>query len=434
MKEQYFNDLIKKIEEAKKEIESNIGTDYQQIQKKVSSQLLDVITEQTYKFIESLEERKKIEEELRLFSRAAEQSGSSIVITNTNGRIIYVNKKFCDLTGYSKEEAIGKTPRILKSGEQDSEFYKKLWDTIKSGKDWQGEFHNKKKDGSLYWEHAVISPVKNEKGEITHYMAIKDDITETKEALEALEKHRKLLEQEIETKDKFFSIISHDLRSPFTAILGYAEILDEDFDELSDEEKHEYISSLRKSASNTLNLLESLLTWARAQTGRLDFQPEDLVAYQVVEEVVQLYLGTAEKKHIKIFNKFPTDKTIFADEEMLKTILRNFISNALKFTPSGGEISIGYNSDESYYLISVKDTGVGISNEYKEKIFQIGTRFTTPGTENEQGTGFGLALVAELVKLHHGKISVISEPGQGSEFIIHIPKNLKEILEKNAKN
>ncbi len=429
MEKEFPNDILQKIEETKKLIQSSPSPECDRLLRVVSSRLLDIITTQTHDFIKSLKERKKVEEELRLFSRATEQSASSVIITNLAGTIIYVNEKFCQVTGYSKEEAIGQNPRIQKSGKQKPEFYKNLWETIKAGNDWSGEFHNKRKDGSLYWEHAVISPIKNEKGKITHYMAIKEDITARKNAEKELEKSRKRLQEEIATKNKFFSIISHDLRSPFTALLGYAEMLDEDYDSLTEEEKREYIHSLRETASHVFELLESLLKWARAQTDKLEFSPEEIDLPELVREVTALFAGNIKNKEINLILNIPQEVRIYADKDMIKTILRNFISNAIKFTPRGGKITVNYRETENDYVISVADTGIGISEKAKEAIFQLGTHYTRPGTEEEQGTGFGLSLVAELVKKHHGSVWVESEEGKGSEFFISIPKNLKKILE-----
>ncbi len=427
------DEIIRKIEEAKKELQSITDPECEKLTKFVTSQLLEIIADQTAQFIQSIEERKKVENELRLFSRATDQSASSIVITNLAGTIIYVNQKFCQVTGYSKEEAIGQNPRILKSGEQDEEFYKDMWNTIKSGREWSGEFHNKRKDGKLYWEYATISPIKDDKGNITHYMAVKEDITEKKEAEEALEKSRKMLREEIAVKNKFFSIISHDLRSPFTALLGYAEMLEEDYDELTEEEKREYIHSLRQTAANTFELLESLLKWARAQTDKLEFNPENLDIFELAIETTALFASNAKNKQIELISSVPPNTIVFGDKEMLRTILRNFVSNAIKFTPKGGKVEIKYNCDEKYHTISISDTGVGLSQEAIEKIFKLDEHYTTPGTEDESGSGFGLALVYELVRKHRGKISVTSKPGEGSEFSFQLPKDLKEILEKEKK-
>lgn len=423
------NNIYESIKKLKELIASAKDSDCLEKMKGVVFEVLDTFEQQTGLLMESIEERKRIEDELRLFNRAAEQSANSIVITNLAGTILYVNKKFCDITGYSKEEAIGQNPRILKSGRQSKEFYEKLWNTITAGKDWEGDFHNKKKDGTLYWEHATISPVKNEEGTITHYIAVKEDVTAKKEAEEKLEESRKKLQEEIATKNSFFSIISHDLRSPFTALLGYAELLDEEYDDLTDEERRQYIHSLRETAQSTFELLESLLTWARAQTGKIEFNPEELDLFDIAVEIVGLFAGNASNKEIKLNSNIAPNTIVFADKDMLKTILRNLISNALKFTPRGGEISVNYKEDNEKHIISVKDTGIGLSDEAKEKIFKLGKRYTQPGTENESGTGFGLALVQELIKKHKGKIWVESEPGKGAEFIFTIPKNLKEIIE-----
>ncbi len=423
------NDIIEKIEGIKELIEKCQNPDCRKTLEYIKNVVLEIVEKQNDEFLESIEKRKKIEDDLLLFKSATEQSASAIVITNLAGDIIYVNKKFCKITGYDCDEVLGSNPRILKSGKQSKEFYEELWETISAGKEWRGEFHNKRKDGSLYWEFATISPIKNNEGKITHYVAVKEDITAQKKVEEELKRSQILLQQEIETKNKFFSLISHDLRSPFTALLGYSEMLEEDYDELTDEEKKEYIHSLRQTATNIFELLDSLLKWARAQSNKIAFAPDEYDLFDLVVEIMVLFKNNAEKKEIELVNKVLPHTGIFCDRDMMLTMLRNLTSNALKFTPHGGKIEFDYEKTDTHHIIMVKDNGVGLDEETKKKIFDLTSSFTTLGTEEEQGSGLGLAFVVDLAKRHHGKIDVESQPGKGSEFKIYIPKNLKGILE-----
>ncbi len=201
----------------------------------------------------------EIKEQLRLFKLAVEQSPASILITDSQGKIEYVNHKFTQITGYTKEEVIGQNPRILKSGEKNAEDYKSLWHTISSGNEWHGEFHNKKKNGELYWESASISPVKNNEDKITNYVAVKEDITKHKEAEILIQEKGAELQKLNDEKDKFFSILAHDLRSPFNAVLGITELLKDSVADRNFEEINEYIELIIHSTNKATNLLKNLM-------------------------------------------------------------------------------------------------------------------------------------------------------------------------------
>ncbi len=700
----------------------------------IKSLLQKELEEQISGIKDSILERQKIEEKLAVFYEGIEQSADSIVFTNLAGNIIYVNKHFVELTGYSVEEAIGENPRILKSGEQSEKFYKILWDTITAGKVWQGLFHNKKKNGDLYWEDARIFPVFDDNGKIKYYGAVKQDVTQrvaaeeknkhlieaqrvinallnsvttdcsvehvysislkhilelkwlgltsealfisdeneklsvansinlTREMKILIEKHignpdlldiikkkkvkftgreneflgekqdkshflipvstsdkifgamvlfidnnfkpkeehfnflssygrtvglvldkkssdvklseylielektysalkketnekeallekltvsekkyreifesfvdvyyrvnidgiielvspsiqevagwqpedligkstdvffanpeekkgffqtfmevgflknyeismyrkdgsiaiisfnskvvykngkpvatqgtfrdvtelkeaeKKLaeantrLEEEVATKDKFFSIISHDLRSPFTALLGYTRMIDDDFDSFSREELQEAIKALHSTSENLFELLEGLLTWSRIQRGILELNPENVNLNEVVNELFELMYPVADKKQIALINETLPNTMVYADPDMLRGIIRNLVSNSLKFTPEGGTVSIKHSAEENVDLITVSDTGIGIDKDDLDKIFRIDVHHTTPGTNNEPGTGLGLILVKELVEKHGGEIKIESEKGKGTNITFTLPK------------
>ncbi|NVN95587.1 MAG: PAS domain S-box protein [Bacteroidetes bacterium] len=367
-------------------------------------------------------ERKRSEEQITKLSQAMEQSPVSIVITNLKGDIEYVNPKFSIITGFTYEEAIGNNPRILKSDETTSDEYKELWENITSGKEWRGEFHNKKKNGELYWEFASISPIKNNEGVITHFLAVKEDITERKKIDQSIKESEAQLKELNATKDKFFSIISHDLRSPFNSILGFSEILIDQIKRMDYKGIDEYAKIIQKSSFRALDLVTNLLEWSRLQTGRIDFNPEYFELHALIKETTELLVDSAQQKSINIFSESPRNIPVFADKAMISTVLRNIISNAIKFTNTNGKILISTEQKQNELLVTVSDNGIGIKKEILEKLFRIEETYSTKGTQNEQGTGLGLILCKEFIGKHGGKIWVKSEVGNGSKFIFSIPK------------
>ncbi|RLD83449.1 MAG: hypothetical protein DRJ07_06640 [Bacteroidetes bacterium] len=626
-----------------------------------------------------ISKRKSDEEKIKKFSTGFEQTSNTIVITDINGNIEYVNPRFTELSGYSAKEVYKQNPRILNSGTQPKEYFAELWKTILSGKTWKGEFHNKKKNGEYYWENSIITPVRNEKGEINSFIAIKEDTTLRKKAEQALkeseEKYRLITENvsdviwilnvsknkftyispaeekitgytakeslqqsiserfsqesakkaeetirtttpkfienpsnkitqvnnfqqkckdgsfvwievssnfrynpanEIEiigtsrnidkrkkaelalkeseekfrnfidknkaiiisvdpstnriliankaavdfygyskaelinksmaeinvlsadeiskiaskaggnklntfhfkhklanneirdiegypspvkvgdkthlliiifditerkkaaealknseaelkelniTKDKFFSIIAHDLKSPFNAIIGFSKILLEGHKEYDEEKREGMIKIVNSSAVRAFKLLENLLTWSRSHSGRIPYIPEELYLKTLLIETLYNQEGQASKKNIKITDTIHENELVFVDENMIATVLRNLISNAIKFTPKNGNIVISSEklTNSNFIKISVKDTGVGIPKDKIDDLFHIDKNISTQGTEKETGTGLGLILCKEFVEKHGGKIWVESEAGKGSTFMFTLP-------------
>ncbi|HEX3073812.1 MAG TPA: HAMP domain-containing sensor histidine kinase, partial [Ignavibacteriales bacterium] len=223
-------------------------------------------------------------------------------------------------------------------------------------------------------------------------------------------------------KDKFFSIISHDLRSPFTGLMGFASFLLSEMDSLSQEEIKEYLSQINKTTSNIYNLLNNLLEWSRVQIGRMEYQPANISLLEKARIAVNLLSANAAKKNIELQMYIDPHISVFADENMLRSILQNLISNAIKFTNSGGKVKVQAEIKGKFVEISIIDTGIGIEPEALNKIFKMEVNHTTRGTHNEAGAGIGLMLTKELVEKHGGKIKIQSKIGEGSKFIITIPK------------
>lgn len=637
-------------------------------QKEVKFQLAIDITKQ-----------KKAELQNKKLSVAVEQSPASIVITDSSGNIEYVNNTFCQKTGYSKEEAIGQNPRILKSGKTPPEVYENLWKTISSGKVWKGEYINKKKNGEEYIEAAIISPILNKIGNVINYLAIKEDISDRRKAEQALKENEWLLtqvgdlakvggwkidvatqklswttevfhihekddmkqptveqaisyydekslpiiqkavgqaiengkpfdlqlkiitekgnkkqvraigrlqaditnktnqligvfqditeikqrekeiieinkkykqlfdfmpvgisladnkgqliennkvaerilglnqeehnhrtidadewkiinksgeimksdefasvralkenklienvqmgivkgkdkttwlnvsaipsingegliisyidiseniqrEKQLEkytnklkeanaTKDKFFGIIAHDLKNPFNAIIGFSDILVNFMDGFEKEKIKTFVESIYTTSKSTYKLLENLLEWSRTQTGKIQFNPEPLVIENIVISTIEQLQGIAESKNISLKYQIKESIIVKADENMLNTILRNLITNSIKYTNESGKITVIVEQNEKEVLFSVKDTGIGMNEDTISKLFKIEEKISRPGTNNEKGTGLGLLLCKEFVEKHDGTIQVESQVDVGTTFIFNIPKN-----------
>jgi signal transduction histidine kinase len=218
-----------------------------------------------------------------------------------------------------------------------------------------------------------------------------------------------------------FSIIAHDLRSPFHPLLGLSEMMNTEIDTLSREEIRKLCAEFNKLLRNQYNLLENLLNWSRMQAGKIEFRPIKLDLGLLTDTVFQLLLASAVKKSITLVNRISAPVILMADQTMLQSVIQNLVSNAIKFTDAGGQITLSARLLNNFYEISVSDSGVGISKENLRKIFDIETTFTSNGTANERGTGLGLLICKEMVEKHGGTIRVESEVGKGSTFIFTIP-------------
>ena len=382
---------------------------------------------------------KKIEENLRKLSRAVEQSQVSIVITNKNAIIEYVNPKFLDVTGYTMDEVIGKNPRILKSGEIAPLDYKKMWDLLVSGKEWSGIFHNKKKNGELFWESVTISPVKNEKGEITHYVAVKEDITAKKQMEMNLEKALERAEEINRLKSSFLANMNHELRTPLNGILGFAGFLSE---ELKDENHNKMASAILASGKRLSETLNLILDLSNVEAEKIEVSSRKLEVVSIIKNVAGLFETAAlqKKLNFKIVNK---EEIIYADldDQLFPRIIYNLIDNALKYTDKGSvTIETGLEKQDKIKLfyVKIKDTGIGIPDDKIEIIWDAFRQVSEGLNRGYEGSGLGLTISQKITRFMNGTIGVKSELGKGSEFIVKfpaIPETIKEqepIIEKEA--
>ncbi|MDD4921072.1 MAG: response regulator [Bacteroidales bacterium] len=282
--------------------------------------------------------------------------------------------------------------------------------------------------GEYRWIQTVGSPRFDRKGSFIGYIGHCLDMTERKQAEDKLRESESRLQDLNATKDKFFSIIAHDLKSPFNSILGFSNILVECIQNKEYAEVGQYAGIIQKSSQRLMALLTNLLEWSRSQTGRMDFSPEYVEIGMLINEAIELSNASAQHKSINIIKRIPSKMITFADKTMISIILRNLISNAIKFTNVGGDISISAEQNEEELMVTVCDNGVGINKEDIEKVFRIDVGYSTLGTQHEEGTGLGLLLCKEFIEKNKGRIWVESEYGIGSKFFFTIPRTL-EMLE-----
>jgi len=504
-------------------------------------------------------ERISAQEKIRQLSSAVEQSAASIVITDLNGNIEYVNKKFEEITGYSKEEAVNQNPRILKSGDFQPETYRSMWDIIIAGGEWKGEFHNKKKNGELFWERAVISPIKNDEGDITHFLAVKEDITEFKHVQEELERYRNRLEDIVEErttqlnvseerfrtisehsndliirfsddiimygnpafvtlipdagelagksilelfpekneaedfrkmlnkvhfdkkqcrfeinfpgnhwydwvlipefdqngsveniigfardvterkklefkmkeslekerelnklKSSFISMASHEFRTPLTAILASADLLEMFGRKWNEQKYYEHTGKIQRSVDEMIVLLDEVLTLSRYEGGKKNFYPERTNIKKIIHEIFNTVSKFIFYNHTLTLDFQLSNNEITIDIKLFNQVLNNLLSNAVKYSPAGSEVTLTVKENSSHNIFIVRDKGRGISEEEQKHVFEAFYR--SADVQNITGTGLGLNIVAESVNLHGGSLTMKSEFGKGSEFTVYLPK------------
>jgi len=283
--------------------------------------------------------------------------------------------------------------------------------------------------GSVIWIENKITVVRDPKGRIQKVFGIISDVSLAKRAEVELQRSTDDLKELNETKDRFISIVSHDLRTPFSSIIGFTDLLLND-KELDEEKKTQYIRFIQESSRSMLGLVNSLLDWTRLQTGRIKFEPDRINAKDVIQKSIQIVSGAAIQKKIKIVNELTKDFYIHADESLLMQVFNNLLSNAIKFTKPDGTIAIAakVNIEKKQVEFGVKDDGIGIRTEDIDKLFKIDTKFTTSGTAGEKGSGLGLSLVHDIIRKHGGDIWVNSEIGKGTQFIFSIPVASSYIL------
>lgn len=365
------------------------------------------------------------EEKIKKLLLGVEQSPASIIITDSESNIEYVNKKFISVTGYSSAEVIGKNTRILKSGENDPKIYEELWSNIKAGKEWRGELCNRKKSGDRYWEAVLISPLISNDGNITNFIALKEDITEQKKLMKELIEAKDKAEETNRLKSNFLANMSHELRTPLIGILGYAEIIQE---KMKDTVYFEMVNTILNSGRRLKETLNLLLDLSYIESNKTEIRMEVIDIKDNINETVKLFKASAEKKNLSIITVFP-DEPVSAklDDKLFSQIMNNLLNNAIKFTNSGGvsiAVSNQANNEYNFVKIQVRDTGIGIPEEKIDIIFEEFEQVSEGYGREFEGTGLGLTLVKKFTELMGGKVGVESEYGKGTVFMLEFPQKI----------
>jgi len=347
-----------------------------------------------------------------------------IYIKDTKSRFVVANKKLAQVHGISSPlEMAGKTDFDFYPKDLANKYYWNEQQIISTGEPLISiEEQSLDEKGEIIYLSTTKIPLRDNKGKITGLVGIGRDITSRKKAEEQLAEHAKQLQRLNFTKDKFFSIIAHDLRNPFHSILGFTELMAKNWGGFDDEKKQEFNGLVYESAQYAHNLLENLLQWSRTQTDRIKFSPSRLSLSKTISDTMNVFNSTLVKKGLTFSSDVSKEIYVSADKNMLETVIRNLLNNAIKFTAAGGNITVSAKDAGNFISLSINDTGVGIKPEDIPKLFQFDEFHTTAGTAGEPGTGLGLIICHEFIKRHGGEITVKSELGKGSSFSFTLPK------------
>lgn len=377
-----------------------------------------------FSMIQDITEEKLAEKSLLELKKAMETMRLGITITDINRRIVYVNSADARIHGYERDELLGKNVDIYSPPELEDPM---TLEQIRKMRPLIRESVNLRKDGSRFPVKLISDVVKNSKGDPIAIVTTCEDITKRKKYEEALLESEKKLRDANASKDRFFSIIANDLKAPLTVMIGYADILSEFYDNISEEDRKNSILGISKTSKKLLQLLQNLIDWSSSQAGILDYAPERIDLRYIISNNIVIFEEKAQSKNIKISSHVKENSLVYADVNMISTVIKNLLSNAIKFTPEGGEVSIYAEDNGEYYEVAVKDNGIGISEERKDGIFRIDVHETTYGTlDEEKGTGLGLILCKEFIQRHDGEIWMESEVGKGSTFRFTLPKTSEE--------
>lgn len=371
---------------------------------------------------------------IRKLSSGIEYSFASIAITDTNGIIEFVNPKFTESCGYSVEELVGNDIRMLRPKDMWEEEDIRLWKILKEKGQWSGELPIQRKNGEVYWEFAVMSPIKNEKGEITHFLSVKEDITKRKQVEEELRIAKEKAEEASRLKSNFLANMSHELRTPMTGILGFAELM---YNELPEGELKDMSGMILKGGMRLTDTLNSILDLTSIEANKIEINIQEKNLIELIKYSVRLFELSAQQKGIVV--KFLPDKDTpkaKIDERLFIQVINNLLNNAIKFTEED-EIKVlcgrYQTDDENYAFVKVKDTGIGIMQKDIDKIFEPFRQVSEGLSRKYEGTGLGLTVSKKFIELMNGKLTVESKFGKGSVFTLYLPIGSEAQLPEKAK-
>ncbi len=370
---------------------------------------------------EDVTEQRKTEEQLRKLSRAVEQSPNPVIITSARGIIEYVNPKFTEVTGYTSKEAIGQNPRLLKSGETNSTTYNKLWETISSGNEWRGIFHNRKKNGELYWDYTAISSIRDSQNKITHFLAVKEDVSERRRLKQEVKERKQELNQAktLAAMGRMASMIAHDLRNPLSSVKMTLQILGKRATEKGDNEAEE----LQQISLDQVHYMEQILSDLLAFSRPDALHPEWLSINKLLDTAVSTTQKAIQEYHANVTTEYQHQlPTVHGDPTKLRQVFSNLIMNALESGETTGKspavtirAQLELNKHAPKIRIEIHDNGIGFDNRLSDKLFE--PFFTT----RAKGTGLGLPIVKRIINQHHGTINLEHSDNGGTCAIVILP-------------
>jgi PAS domain S-box-containing protein len=371
--------------------------------------------------------------ELLKLSKVASESTNAISIFSQEGEVLWVNRAYNEMYGHNLDSFSENEYGNLLKDSMNPDIAETVADCILNKKSVSYECKCRRTDGQYIWSHTTLTNVTDSDTNTSYFIAIESDITSIKEANDEIleqkseiESQRDELERVNAMKDKFFSVIAHDLRNPVATMVGFTNVLNKDFNSLSQDKTEKAIEILGERSRNMLNLLENLLDWARCQTGKVIYNPENNNLASLIKECVEIMKPDLELKKQKLRLDLDEDVPVFADENMLKTILRNLIGNANKYTPVEGEISISAKIIDGKAYFNISDSGIGMDEQTKSNILSNQVNLSQVGTNNEKGTGIGLLLCKEFVDLNNGELKIESEKDKGTSFEFYFPSYVEE--------
>jgi len=382
------------------------------------------VAERTASLAAEIDMRWRAETELRKRGMLVEQSPVMIFITDRDGVIEYVNPKFEEVTGYSAAEAVGQTPRLIKSPDTPRAVHEDLWRTILAGQSWRGELKDRRKDGREFWATVAISPIKDADGTITHFGALHEDITERKLAEESMIEARHAAEMANKAKTDLLANMSHELRTPLNAIIGFSQAMTDGlFGPLGNERYGEYAAFIQSSGTHLLDLINDILDVSAVEAGRLTLNEEPVSLADTYDSTARLVMPHAETAGVTLHSTIGRDLPLVeADPRRLKQILLNLLTNAVKFTTEGGRVDCDARIDaDGDMVITVRDTGIGMDADGIATAMSKFGQVDSSLSRKHEGTGLGLPLTKGLVELHGGTLDLASTVGEGTTVTVRLP-------------
>lgn len=364
------------------------------------------------------------------------KSQMAFSVSSVEGEILEINEYFSRLSGYKPEELVGKTHRVINSGVHAKEFWKELWDTIKSGKPWRGEICNRSKNGELFWLDTMIAPVFDEQGQVQRFISIRADITSKKQEAQALELAKMGAEKANQAKSDFLANMSHEIRTPLNAVIGLAYLMEKT---QLDSYQRANVDKIKMASNTLLSIVNDVLDLSKIEAGELDLEQRPFSLSELIHDLKSMFGEMATGKQVELHFTDPSTlpiEWVNGDEVRVKQILINLVNNAIKFTDQGSvsvEVDFANVSDvKTDVILEVSDTGIGMSEEVQKNLFKPFTQADVSTTRKFGGTGLGLSIVWRLVEMMGGQVSAESQEGHGSTFRVKLSLTLPDAVAKRA--